>query len=241
MTHPKRAAAATKRDAPAKRRTQAERRAGTIRRLIDAATRVLVEVGYGAASVQRICERAGVSQGALFRHFPTREALLVAVGDDVGRTLLARYRGEFTRVGRRGERTAAAGDDEERLVIAMRLLRSACRSDLNQAWYELTMAARTNDALRAALAPASKAYHDDIEALARELLPDVAGAFDALRFAAIVDTIVTLFDGEALHRMVLQKPRFDEARFELLTAWIRAIRPARPLRDGRRATSSRSS
>ena len=77
------------------RRSQQERREGTIRKLLDAATETLIEVGYAEASVQRICERAELSQGALFRHFATREALMVAVGEDVGAELLTAYRKRF--------------------------------------------------------------------------------------------------------------------------------------------------
>ncbi len=68
----------------AARRTQEERRETTIRKLLDAATEALIEDGYAAASVQNVCDRAGLSQGALFRHFATREELMVAVGHDVG-------------------------------------------------------------------------------------------------------------------------------------------------------------
>src|SRR4051794_17665171 len=91
--------AKTKQDPP--RRTQQERREGTIRKLLFAATETLIEVGYAEASVQRICARAGVSQGALFRHFPSREALMVAASADVGNRLLLQYREEFEALGER--------------------------------------------------------------------------------------------------------------------------------------------
>ena len=100
--------------ARAERRTQEERREGTIRKLLDAATEALIEVGYAGASVQEICERAGVSQGGLFRHFATREALMVAVGEDVGQQTLRP-------VSARASRRCATGEDP--LVLAMRLVR----------------------------------------------------------------------------------------------------------------------
>ena len=69
---------ATPQEEPAhSRRTQAERRAATIERLVDASIAVLAESGYAGASVKAICDHAGVSQGALFRHFETRLELLV--------------------------------------------------------------------------------------------------------------------------------------------------------------------
>src|SRR5213075_1514322 len=77
------------------RRTQQQRREGTIRKLLDAATETLIDIGYAEASVQQICDRAEVSQGALFRHFATREELMVAVGADVGARILEQYKKKF--------------------------------------------------------------------------------------------------------------------------------------------------
>ncbi|HEX8953487.1 MAG TPA: helix-turn-helix domain-containing protein, partial [Polyangia bacterium] len=67
---------------PAPRRTQGERKESTMRKLVDAATEAIIDVGYAEASVQEVCTRAGVSTGGLFRHFASREALMVAVGED---------------------------------------------------------------------------------------------------------------------------------------------------------------
>jgi AcrR family transcriptional regulator len=201
--------AAAPRSKPKLRRTQQERREGTIRKLLDAGANTLIDVGYSEASVQRICARAGVSQGALFRHFPSREALMVAVAEDVGHQLLVRYRAEFE----------ALGDAREDIVVAMQLVRDACRSRLNQAWYELRMAARTNDTLRRALAPVSKRYLDDIERLARVLLPTLAASLGD-RFSVLVGTLLAMFDGEVMQRYVVKAPRMEQARLELLAGAV---------------------
>ncbi len=195
-----------------RRRTQQERREGTIRKLLDAGAEALIEQGYASASVQAICERAGVSQGALFRHFETREALMVAVGRDVGRQTLARYRREFD----------ALRDREDLLPLAMRLVRDRCRSRLNQAWYELAMAARTSPTLRKGLRPVAEAYYADIDRLARELLPDLAAALGE-RFGPLVETVIAVFDGEMVHRFVLARPASERARLELLDAMAGAL------------------
>jgi AcrR family transcriptional regulator len=198
------------------RRTQRERREGTIRKLLDAATDALVEIGYANASVQVICERAGVSQGALFRHFDTREALMVAFGQDVGRQTLVRYRREFE----------ALRDREDLLALALRLVRDRCRSRLNQAWYELAMAARTSPGLRRALRPVARAYYEDIERLARELLPDLAAAMGD-RFGSLVDTIIAIFDGEMVRRFVLPSPASERDRLGLLDGLAGALSSGR--------------
>jgi AcrR family transcriptional regulator len=51
---------------------------GTRDRLIRAAREVLERGGYATASVIAIAERAGVSAGALYRHFPSKAELFVS-------------------------------------------------------------------------------------------------------------------------------------------------------------------
>lgn len=194
------------------RRTQQERREGTIRKLLDAGAETLIEVGYAEASVQRICARAEVSQGALFRHFPSREALMVAVGEDIGAQLLERYRKRFD----------ALPDKQNDLASAMRLVREACRSRLNQAWYELAMAARTNENLRKGLEPVARRYYDDIARLAQELLPELAASLGD-SFEVLVGTILAVFDGEVVHRFLLKEPKTEEARIEILAGAVNLL------------------
>jgi len=202
----------TQTSAPAPRRTQRERREGTIRKLLDAATETLIEVGYTEASVQRICDTAGVSQGALFRHFATREELMVAVGADVGARILERYKKSF----------ATAAKRESDLEAALRLVRDACRSRLNTAWYELELAARTNENLREALEPVLRHYFTNITALARELLPDVAAKLGPA-FDMLVTSVIMMFDGETTHRFLIKDAAVEDARLQMLVHAMRLM------------------
>jgi AcrR family transcriptional regulator len=52
---------------------------GTRERLLRAATDVIQEGGWGAASVGAIAERAGVAAGTLYRHFQSKAELFVEV------------------------------------------------------------------------------------------------------------------------------------------------------------------
>lgn len=194
------------------RRTQAERREATIRKVLDAARESLVESGYAGTSMQIVATRAGVSIGGLFRHFPTREALMVAVGEDVARQMLARYTNAFE----------SLHGTEDPIVLALRLLRDTCRSRINQAWLELVHASRTDAALRKALAPVWKAYAKEIEDLARALLPDLAASLGD-RFGLLVDTIVAIFDGEQLHRVLYADRSLEAARIDALASVARAL------------------
>ena len=203
---------ARRRAKPRLRRTQEQRRTATIGKLLDAAAASLIDLGYAGATVQAICARAGVSQGALFRHFPTREALMVAAGEDVGRRILADYRRQLLAL--RGR--------QEPLTLAMELVREHCRSRLNQAWFELGVAARTNATLKRALRPVGARYHADIEALARQVLPELAATLGS-RFPVLVDTLVAVFNGEVVQRLIVTQPAVEEARLELLAGLARLL------------------
>jgi AcrR family transcriptional regulator len=48
-------------------------------RILDAAVRKLSIAGYDAASVDDICAEAGISKGAFYHHFPTKQAMFLAL------------------------------------------------------------------------------------------------------------------------------------------------------------------
>ena len=73
------------RDTPApittapKRRSQAERRAESEQRLLDAAAEIIATEGYLAATLERVGERAGFSRGLASRKYGSKDGLIEAV------------------------------------------------------------------------------------------------------------------------------------------------------------------
>src|ERR1700733_36256 len=47
-------------------------------KLLDAAISIIRKKGYAATSVDELCARAGVTKGAFFHHFPSKDSLAVA-------------------------------------------------------------------------------------------------------------------------------------------------------------------
>ena len=73
---------------PEMARTQQQRREDTIARLLDASIETIIEIGYARASAKVIAQRAEVSDGALFRYFPTMGDLMAATAHEAGRRQL---------------------------------------------------------------------------------------------------------------------------------------------------------
>ena len=76
-------------------RSQAERTATTRARLLDGTIDALAAQGYARTTTPEVCRRAGVSQGALFKHFATKADLVSAAAERLFAQLLADYRAAF--------------------------------------------------------------------------------------------------------------------------------------------------
>lgn len=184
------------------RRTQAERRAATISKLVDATIEAIAEIGYHNASLGEISARAGVSKGAIFRHFESRTDLVVAAADEVRRRhLLAAAELRLP------ENALRPAD----LMTIMRLVRREIRDTTNTVWLELLVAARTEPELRLRLEPVLRDMMREVEELAITVLtPDV----DAETARLIATSLTHMFDGEAIFRHTFPRPELEEARIE---------------------------
>lgn len=191
------------------RRTQEQRRAATKARLVDACVGSLCELGYQRSTISEICGRSGVSQGGLFRHFPTRLDLVIAAADDVRRRQFDAF----------SQSLAVLGPGT--LADCLLLVRAACRAPINGAWYELLVAARTDSALRERLAPMVSEYHSEIADFARTL-PAVQGLPEG-QIELVALTVVHLFDGESVAAAVNPQPALDDARLELVLGWLSGL------------------
>src|SRR5690348_6562369 len=122
-------------------RTQQQRREETVGRLLDACIATIIEVGYAKASAAVITKRAGVSVGALFRHFDTMGDFMAATASEVLRRLMERGT----------KQVAAIPPEEPPLESGLTILRDITHSPENAVLYELLVAARTDEKLKATL------------------------------------------------------------------------------------------
>ena len=186
-------------------RTQQQRRAETTARLLDAGIETIIDIGYARASAAIIAKRAGLSVGALFRHYPTMGDFMAAVGYEVLRRQLELF----------SKRVAEIPADRPALESVLTVLRDVTGNDTNAVLYELMVAARTDGALRSTLQHVLTEYAAKIDEVAAgvpgidNLDPDLLPVVRAL--------LTNAFDGAALLRGVLPTPDLEDKRIALLT------------------------
>ena len=185
-------------------RTQQQRREDTVARLLDASIATIIDVGYARASAAVIAGRAGLSGGALFRHFDTMGDFMAATAYEVMRRQLETF----------GKQVAEIPPDRRVLEAVVHIVRDLTANDANVVMYELMVAARTDEKLRATLQDVLKEYGERIFATAREV--PFADQYPDEALAALVALVVSTFDGAALVRNVLPQPEVDALRMAFL-------------------------
>jgi AcrR family transcriptional regulator len=185
-------------------RTQQQRREETVGRLLDACIDTIIEVGYARASAAVITKRAGVSVGALFRHFETMGDFMAATASEVLRRQL-----EWIT-----KQVAEIPPEAPGLETVLMILRDITSGPRNAVLYELLIAARTDAKLKATLQDELGDYADKIIEAARTL--PGAEQFPQDKFPVIVGLLANVFDGAAVVQGIVPVPELDEHRIPML-------------------------
>ena len=197
-------------------RTQQQRREETVARLLEACIATIIEVGYARASAAVIAKRAGVSVGALFRHFDTMGDFMAATASEVLRRQLESFTKRVTEI-------PAMPASQPALEAALAILRDITSGPTNAVVYELLIAARTDEKLRDTLHHELGQYSAKIVDAARAL-PGADG-FPEETFPVVVTLMTNVFDGAAVVEGVLPQPHIAQQRIPVLTALLTAALP----------------
>lgn len=189
-------------------RTQQERREETVARLLDASIATIVDVGYARASAAVITKRAGLSGGALFRHFDTMGDFMAATAREVMRRQLDLF----------GKKIAEIPTAQPALEGVLHAMRDVTRNDVNVVMYELLIAARTDEKLRGTLQEVLKEYSSRIFDTAHTL--PMADQYLDGAVAAIAALLTNSFDGAAIIHHVLPQPEIEAGRIPLLLSLL---------------------
>ncbi|MET0455948.1 MAG: TetR/AcrR family transcriptional regulator [Mycobacterium sp.] len=191
-------------------RTQQQRREETVARLLDASVATIIDVGYARASAAVITSRAGLSGGALFRHFDTMGDFMAATAHEVMRRQLDAF----------SKQVAEIPSDRPALEAVLDILRDITGNETNVVMYELLIAARTDERLRDTLRDVLKEYSARIFDTARAL--PMADQYPEDALAGVVAMLTNTFDGAAIVRPVLEHPDIEAGRIPLLLALLTA-------------------
>jgi AcrR family transcriptional regulator len=174
-----------------RRRTQAERRAGTRARLLEATVECLAERGYAGTTTTEVARRAGLSRGAQLHHFGTKTDLVTNAMEHLHQVLLDEFR--------RAMASFPPGADA--LDASIDVIWALYSSPWTVAWMELSLAARTDEDLRTRMAVLERRFLESAREAFAEIFPQ--GAADPTYSIAPLFTFA-LLDGLALRRQVVR-------------------------------------
>ncbi|HEU0028152.1 MAG TPA: TetR/AcrR family transcriptional regulator [Ktedonobacterales bacterium] len=163
----------------------------TVTAFLDAAERLLIEVGYANITTRRLAEEAGVNHGLVHYYFGSMEQLFIAVLERYTDRLIERQRAMY----------AAEVPFIEKWRTAMSFLDEDRESGYQKIWFELQALAWNQPDLRERLAR----VHDRWRATLTEAFAPALAAYelDVKRFPveAIVTLVVTFNEGIILERL----------------------------------------
>ena len=170
--------------ATAARRTQAERRAETRARLLDATIECLIEDGYAGTTIRHVTERAGVSQGAQSHHFPHRVDLVASAFEHLAEQRIDRYADRVRTL---------SGDRSVRLRALLDLLWEDFSSPLFTVAAKLWVASADDPELRERLIPVEKNIYRATADVARQVAGELGEepGFDR-KLAVAMNTVAGL-------------------------------------------------
>ncbi|MBF6440299.1 TetR/AcrR family transcriptional regulator [Nocardia cyriacigeorgica] len=163
--------------------TREQQRSATRARILEAATRLLVERGYAGWSTLAVQHAAGLSRGALLHHFPTLDTLTAALVEHL--VELNEHAAQQAAAA-----PGASADPIERTLTALleTMTRPAARAE-----QELWAAARTDPTLAAVLRESERRAGRDLHRVIDTLFGPELTAHP--RYPAIRDLTITLLRG----------------------------------------------
>lgn len=196
MSHPRTQIAASKQ----------ARSAATRARLLDAALGCLVDLGYAGASTAQVAKRAGVSQGALYKHFPSKAVLWGLAAAHLFADLRRHFMEETVR------RVATLGGDPLDTGLDV-LWEIFCDARLHGV-FELYLAARTDESIAEVMTPVLAEHQAAIVTLVEQIFPDKIAERAALE--PLLWAVLNTMQGAALMRKVLPGGADRPLEFEFI-------------------------
>lgn len=177
----------------------AERRAATRAKIMEAAVRCLAEFGYAATSTPLVAKLAKVSRGSLLHQFPTKVDLIIGVAD-----YASKARGAAVR-----EHLAPYPDGPERFMSGVEAVWASLQEPAAIALMEITIATRSDPEL----AERYPVFADDLDASLHRSRRRMAEYLGVPERTEQIDVLVHLtraaLNGLAMETVFIGRPTGD--------------------------------
>ncbi len=190
--------------------TQKQRSAATRRKLLDAAALVLIEQGYANLTTTKVCKAAGVSQGALFKHYESKMALLAALAQDLYAGLAHEFESLFS----------AILPDQDVIRESIRILWAVFSSQKQLATYDLTVASRTDQVLKEILDKIVVGHRERIWVIADKVFESVNAG--RTQFDMLADLVLISVQGMVINGLAYPEPDSIEQRLSYLETIVKS-------------------
>lgn len=180
----------------------------TRRKLLVAARDMLIEAGLHGTTTNGVVQRAGVSQGALFRHFPSKAVLLAETLEFIGEELLAQFVAGFSRV----------SPEEDFVAAGVEVAWNVIDQPATSAILEILVASRTDETLRALIEPAANRFYEKIY---RELSRFSPPLVEMPVMTSVLWMMIDVMNGRMFANLAGRNEAFNRAQRELLVQMVR--------------------
>jgi TetR/AcrR family transcriptional repressor of bet genes len=194
--------------------------------IVQAARRVLMDIGYEAASIKEIARAADVAPGLIHYYFETKEDLLVAVVE----AIIAENRVQFRRL---WEEKSAEGDALASNAYQLSLATMKTKPEVAKLKFELFVVGLRNPAVKKAVAKIFRGRLENITMIVHAAGGDPKFAEG---LAMVIDSMI---DGLAM-RTLIDESFEPEVAYRVLEEMSRALRVAQGTKGKKARTRKRS-
>lgn len=177
----------------------------------------MLEKGFAATTVDQICEAAGVTKGAFFHYFESKEA--------VGRAVVERFASDLFEAFRSGSFRRVA-DPLERVFAYIDFTIDACKEAILQDGCMLGLFAQelaeTQPEVRDVCQQAFRGWADDLEGLLHEALSR-RGRRAAVDAASLAEQFIAIVEGALILRKAQQDPQVVERALNQFREYVKLL------------------
>lgn len=192
---------------------QAQKSASTRNLIVESAISCFVSLGYARTTTTVIANKAGLSRGAMLHHFPSKLDIVRAAVEHLHNKRLRAFRRAMSR---------APGEGADRVLLGVQAFWNHVRHPMFVAFFELSVAARTDPELAALLRPTQEAFEREWYRTAKELFPEWEGK--GARFDVALDLSRYVMEGMAISFLTHQESDRDKRVLEYLAEKLHELR-----------------